>query len=119
MSRRTRERRLEAEERWPELCRFLGGYLHEDWPEMYGSISNAVDVGVREWHLAGRQAVLREWRDWNSSVGWTNEVVAFLQDGIGVNVHFNSDVEARQLMNAVYDKLIVSVRRETSREWKP
>jgi hypothetical protein len=34
-------------------------------------------------------------------------------------IPFASEIEARQFMNMVYDKLIVSVRAETEEKWKP
>jgi hypothetical protein len=42
-----------------------------------------------------------------------------MNDELGVDVFFETDLEARQFMNMVYDKLITSVRAETSKDWKP
>jgi hypothetical protein len=119
LSRATRERSLEAQERWPNLFQFLGGYLHQDWPIHSASPEQAVEQAVADWTLDGRQLVLKEWRDWNNVRGCRRDVAAFVNDGLGVNVHFASDLEARQFMNLVYDMLIVSVRAETGKKWKP
>jgi hypothetical protein len=119
MSRKSRERRLEALERWPSLVQFLGGYLHQDWPEKSGAIERAIDVAIAGWDLEGRQLVLKEWRDWNNVRGCRTDIAASVNDGLGVEVHFATEVAARQFMNLVYDKLIVSVRSETEGTWKP
>ena len=119
MSRRSRELRLEANERWPNLCQFLGGHLHQDWPIHSGSPEKAVEHALAEWDLAGRRSVLVEWRDWNQIRGCRPDVTTSMNDELGVDVFFETDLEARQFMNMVYDKLITSVRAETSKDWKP
>ncbi len=119
MSRKSRERSLEAQERWPNLAQFLGGYLHEDWPEESGTVERAIDAAVAGWDLEGRQQVLKEWRDWNNVRGSRTDIAASVNDGLGVEVHFATEAEARQIMNLVYDKLIASVRAETEGKWKP
>ena len=119
MSRKTRERRLQAEERWPHLYQFLGSYLHEDWPIHSGTPEQAVEQAVAAWDLEGRRLVLREWRDWNATLGWKEDVVSSLGDGFGVSVYFRTAEEARKFMNHVYDRLIQSVRAETSGKYIP
>jgi hypothetical protein len=112
VSRKSRERRLEAEERWPNLFQFLAGYLHQDWPELSGAPDKAVDQAIADWDLAGRQRVLTEWRDWNNARGCRADVAAHVNEGLGVEVYFASELAARQFMNMVYEKLVVSVRAE-------
>jgi hypothetical protein len=119
MSRRRRELNQEAKERWPTLYQFIGGYLHEDWPEMYGTPADAVGVAISEYPLELQQQVLREWRDWNSSVGAVDDIRSLLGDGLGACVHFKTQLEARHFMNSVYDRLIESVRRQYDKDWKP
>jgi CdiI immunity protein len=119
MSRKTREIRLEAEERWPTLYQFLGAYCHQDWPEEYGSPESAVDAAVSDYTLQMRQKALKEWREWNSTQGSDFDPRAAVNDGFGVCVYFKEPTDARQFMNMVYDKLIVSVRKETTQDWKP
>ncbi len=77
-----------------------------------------VDKAAKETHLAQRQLVLTQWLDWNNASGRKNDVISSL-NAIGVDVHFASDLEARQFMNKVYDKLIVSVRAELGADWRP
>lgn len=119
MSRRSRERRLEAEERWPNLFRFLVCYLGEDWREEFGSIEAALGRAISDWGLQERQLVLKEWRDWNNTHGWSEDVAAYVHDGLSVYVNFQTALEARQLMNRVYDRLIESVRDEIGTRWTP
>lgn len=119
MSRKTRELRLEAEERWPTLLQFLAGYCHEDWDIFHGTPEGAVDAAITDYPLADRQQVLREWRDWNSTQGVEYDPRDAVNDGLGVNVLFKEPEAARKFMNTVYDKVIVSVRNETSKDWKP
>ncbi|MDC8753067.1 contact-dependent growth inhibition system immunity protein [Erythrobacter sp. sf7] len=119
MSRKTRDIRLEAEGRWPTLYQFLGAYCHQDWPEDYGTPEAAVDAAIADYLLPIRQQVLQEWRDWNSTRGAEYDPRSAVNDGFGVDVCFEKPSDARQFMNMVYDKLIVSVRNETSKDWKP
>jgi hypothetical protein len=119
VSRKFRERSLEAQERWPNLVQFLGGYLLQDWPEQSGTPEAAVDAAITGWDLAGRQLALKEWRDWNNLRGCRSDIAASMNDGLGVEVHFASELDARQFMNMVYEKLIASVRAEVGRDWKP
>lgn len=110
---------LEAETRWPNLCQFLGCYLHKDWGINGATPEDAVDTAVSDWDLVGRQKVLREWREWNGLRGCQSDVATSVNDGLGVEVSFAGEAEARQFMNMVYEKLIVSVRAETEKRWKP
>ncbi len=119
MSRKTRQLRIEAEERWPTLQQFLASYCHEDWPEFYGTPENALNVGIAEYPLKERQQFLREWRDWNMTAGAKDDVRDLVNVGFGVNIFFKHQIDARHFMNMVYDKMIVSVREETSRNWQP
>lgn len=41
-------RRVDATERFPETFQFLGGYLHQHWPEDYGTADEAVRVAIAE-----------------------------------------------------------------------
>ncbi|WP_114955150.1 hypothetical protein [Sphingosinicella terrae] len=113
MSRQSRQLALEAEELWPKLQQFLSCYFREDWVEEHGSSGAALERAVADWDLAGRRLVLREIRDWNARRGWKRDMRASLNFGLGVNLHFATEEQARNFMNDVYDRVIVSVRRET------
>jgi hypothetical protein len=119
MSRKSRERWLEAEEWWPALQQFLSCYLHQDWPDDHGSPEKAIDAAICENPLDFRQAVAREWCDWNATRGGQYDPRAEINDGFGVEVAFENPDEARQFMNSVYDKLVVSIRREAGERWTP
>ncbi|HEY5721583.1 MAG TPA: hypothetical protein VIT45_04605 [Allosphingosinicella sp.] len=66
-----------------------------------------------------RQAAAREWWSWNATHGWKRDAPGFLTDGFGMNEDFADDVDARQFMNTVYDRLIVSVRSQAGTDWRP
>jgi len=119
MNRKSREVRLETEERWPTLYQFLAGYLHQDWGIDHGSPAGAVDAAIVDYPLSRRQQLLREWRIWNGDKGAAFDPRLAVNEGLGVNVHFEEPADARQFMNMVYEKLIASVRSETSKDWKP
>lgn len=114
MSRRRLERRRLAEERWPTLSRFLGCYLHQDFDVLHGSVGGAIAAAIRDASLEMRRTILREWRDWNVTEGTSDDIRSFLQDGFGVAVYFKKPIDARNLMNRVYDEILVSVKAETS-----
>ena len=119
MSRKSREHRLKAEERWPSLYQFLAAYCHQDWPDFYDSPESAIDAAIAGRSLESQQVVLREWRDWNAKEGSRHDPRAAVNDGLGVNIMFYQPEDARQFMNMAYDKLIVSVRSEAEAKWKP
>lgn len=119
MSRSTRERMLEAETNWPNLCQFFGCAFHQDWRINGGTPQEAADTAVADWDLAARQQILREWRSWNDTRGWQTDVAASVNDGLGVELEFEDEAGARHFMNMIYDKLIVSVRAETGDRWSP
>lgn len=119
MSRKSYERRRGAEERWPTLYQFLAGYCHQDWSDFHGTPEGAIDAAIADYSLERQRTVLREWRDWNVAEGSHHDPRAAVNEGLGVNVMFYEPVDARDFMNMVYDKLIVSVRSETEAKWKP
>lgn len=119
MSRLERERRLEAEERWPLLARIFPCYLHEDYPIIHGSLEAAVDQLVADCGIEQRLAILKELRDWNSKRGWKADIHRFVWEGFRIYYTFDSALEAREFMNTFYDKLIIAVRSETGTRWKP
>lgn len=118
MSRKTRDMRLQAEERWPTLFQFLGCYCHEDAPEMRGSVLQGIDKGVADYSLERRKEVLVELRDWMGTVAAKDDIRDLLNDGMGVNEFFEQPIDARNFVNSVHDKLRVSIRREHP-HWTP
>jgi hypothetical protein len=114
-----REQDLEARERWPKLSNLLSCYFHEHFRALYVSVDGAVDRAVSEHSLEYRQAILKEWRDWNATRGWKEDVHRFMLHGFHVYYTFDTPAEARGFMNMIYEKLIASVRAETEGKWKP
>lgn len=106
------------EERWPTLSQFLG-HCHEDWPELYETVEKAIDAAISSHSLDSRQQALRDWRDCNVAAATGQDIRSLLNDGFGVNVHFEQPIDARNFWNSTYDKLIVSVRSEVGKDWKP
>jgi hypothetical protein len=94
-------------------------YLHQDWPDDHGSPDKAIDAAIDENPLDFRQEVARQWWNWNATEGAQYDPRSAINDGLGVEVIFENPDEARQFMNAVYDKLVVSIRRETGEFWNP
>jgi hypothetical protein len=115
MSRRTRERRLDATERWPNLQRLLQGFCDSSSPSVELVFNQAIDG----WSLESQQAAAREWWTWNATHGWKSDAPDFLSDGFDVDMDFADDVAARQFMNGIYDRLIVSVRAKAGKDWRP
>ena len=86
---------------------------------MYGTLSKALGAAVSEYSLEDQKRVLREWNDWNGTVGRVHDIRPLLDDGLGVCVNFVKPIEARHFMNSVYDRLIESVRRDCDKNCKP
>jgi hypothetical protein len=113
MSRRTRERRLEAHERWPLLTNLIGCYFNQDYALLYGSLAGALTAAARDGSLDHRRALLKEWRDWNGTEGAMNDIRPFLYDGFGVDVLLKLPIDGRNLMNRLYDEILAVVKQET------
>ena len=110
MSRHQRYRE-EAEARYPTLSQFLGGYLHEDWPEMHGTPQAAVDKAVSEYPIELRKVVRKELSD--LLVRSTDDVQlrSLLNDGLGVCVYFKKPAQARAFAEQVERKLFSSIQK--------
>src|SRR3546814_19928895 len=82
MSREIRERRLKAQENWPELRQFLECYLHEDWNHFDASPEAAIDRAIGDHALDVRQAIVRQWRDWNAVEASQHDPRLAINDGL-------------------------------------
>ena len=102
-----------AEERWPLLANLIASYFNEDYEVLFGSLSGAFSAAARDGPLERRRAILKEWRDWNAAEGAKDELRPFLKDGFGVRVLLRRPVDARDLMNRLYDEILVVVKAET------
>jgi hypothetical protein len=74
---------------------------------------------IAGWPLESLQAAAREWWDWNSTRAWNPDGLDILFDSVGIDLDFAEELDARQFMNAVYDRLIVSVRAMAGKDWRP
>lgn len=119
MSRQQRERRLEAEERWPLLRQFIGCHFHQDACLIWGTLEGALDAAIASHPLDRRQALVREWRDWNGTAGTADDIRPLLTESFGVDWCFATALDARRFMNWICETLIVSVRKEAGKDWRP
>jgi len=119
MSRRTREWRLEAADRWPNLQRLLDECFDEELQDRYASGETALDQAIGRRSLEELQVGTKEWWNWNATRSWKKGGLAILPDGFGVDCDHPERRDAWQFMSAVYDRLIVSVRAEAGKDWRP
>jgi hypothetical protein len=75
----------------------------------FETLPEAKRAAVSGYDLDSQKRMVREWVDWNMSVGARTNLPDYL-DAYGVDLDFESDAEARQFMNSVYDELIVAIR---------
>lgn len=115
MSRQTYAAPREAQERWPELSAFISSSVHgdDDVP-----VEEDVDRCIASYDLKKRQTLIREWWNWNATAEAVNDI-RFAIEALDGNVLFGDADHARKFMNACYEKLITSVRREVGKDWKP
>lgn len=109
MSREQRLR-LEMEALYPLLGRFLGGYLHEDWPIISGTPEKAVDDAIADYPVPLQQQVRRELVSLLQRCGDDSGLSRILNDGLGVYVHFSSAGEARAFAADIERKLLESIQ---------
>ena len=119
MSRRTRERWLEAAERWPNLQRLLQSCFDEEALKRHGSADAAMDRAIGDWPLKALQDATREWWDFNATRSWKSGGLDIVSEGFGVGRDFPKPTDARRYMNQVYDKLIVAIRAQAGKDWRP
>lgn len=91
----------------------LACHFNEDFDLLYGNLEGAIDAASRDGPLEHRRAILKEWRDWNTTEGAAHDVRPSLHDGFGVRVRFDGPIDGRNFMNRIYDSLIARVRAET------
>lgn len=74
-----------AEQAFPVLYRFFGGYFHEDWQEEHAGTSDAVSAYLREAPAARATATIAE-LDRLLGLGLDEASLArLLRDGLGCN----------------------------------
>ena len=95
--------RAQALQKWPLLRRLGDLYFNEDRDIMWGTIEEAMAQAVRDYSVGEREAVLREWEDWSFSESLTDDLRGRVNDGLGFNILFKSDNEAKDFMIKVRD----------------
>jgi hypothetical protein len=110
------EQRDFAQRRWPLLSNLIGCYFNEDFDLLYDSLDGAVAAAARDGSRDHRRAILKEWRDWNSSVDMIGDLRPELKKCFSIAVRFRKPEEARHLMDDIYDSLMEGMRGETHRD---
>ncbi|WP_390902354.1 contact-dependent growth inhibition system immunity protein [Sphingomonas bisphenolicum] len=116
MKRGKQQQRDFAEQRWPLLSNLMACYFNEDFDLLYGSLDGAVAASAKDGSLDHRRAILKEWRDWNSSVGAATDLQPELKRCFPIAVRFRNPTDARHLMDGIHDRLIEGIRDETKRD---
>lgn len=101
-----------AESDYWDLWQFLS-YLHQDWPEMYGSPERALEMAVSEATPARLKAAHQQLREVLEVVEDDVDLRRVLNKCFGVNVHFRKAIEAKQFSNFVQTKLFDAVKDKT------
>jgi hypothetical protein len=104
---------VRTEQRWPLIRNLMLCHFNEDYDLLYGSLQGAISRAVREGSVDQRRALLREWRDWNNSVGAADDIRPVLYNSFSVAVFFKQSSDARGFMNGIYDGLLDSVKADT------
>ena len=110
MSRKSLERRRLAQERWPLLNNWLARYFGQDFEIIDGSLSGAIEKASHDGSIEHRRAVLNQWLDWNTTEGAVDDIRPLLKGRFGVEIWFETALEARLFMNRLYDGLKSSLR---------
>ena len=95
------------------LTNLMACHFNEDFNILHGSLDRALAAAARDGPLEHRRAILKEWRNWNSTEGAVDDIRPLLEDGFAVALLFKQPIDARNFMNRVYDELICGVRVET------
>ncbi|GLJ00022.1 hypothetical protein Sbs19_38390 [Sphingobium sp. BS19] len=104
------EQRDFAERRWPLFSNLIGCYFNEDFDLLYGSLDGAVAAAARDGSLDHRRSILKEWRDWNLSVGLASDLRPILKKCFSIAVRFRKPEQARHLMDNIYDSSMEGIR---------
>jgi hypothetical protein len=96
--------------RFWRLGQFLGGYLHEDWPQAYGTPEKAIEQAIEEYPLDLRQQVRRDLHAVLSEITDDKELREVLIWGLGVYVHFKEPRDARAFGEDVESRLRASIK---------
>jgi hypothetical protein len=102
-----------TEQRWPLIRNLMLCHFNEDYDLLYGSLQGAISCAVSEGSVDQRRALLREWRDWNNSVGAADDIRPVLYNCFSVAVFFKQPSDARDFMIGIYDGLLDSVKADT------
>jgi len=101
--------REDMNQRFHRLGQFLGSYLHEDWPLLYGTPGQAIDKAIEEHPIELLQQVRRELQMVLAEEE-DDKLREILNLGLGVYVSFKTPNEARAFAEDVAAKLMTSIK---------
>ena len=107
--------RRSAFETWPALAKFLETVIHGDDSRV---VQDDVQEQIGALPLSERENLAREWWNWNATAGAIDDI-RFAIEAFDSGFAFDTADHARAFMNDVYDRLIVSVRSEAGKGWRP
>lgn len=99
------------------LYQLLGAYFGQDVFFEFETLPEARQAAVGGFDLVDKKKLATEWWNWSSTISAAGDVRAYL-NACGVELDFESEQEARQFMNDIYDALIVGIR-QVEKGWKP
>lgn len=99
------------------LHQLLGAYFGQDVFFEFETLPQARRAAVSGFGLDDQKQIATEWWNWNQAIGSSSLLREHL-DAYGVELDFESDADARQFMNEIYDALIIEIRKVDGR-WKP
>ena len=108
--------RDEAEGRYAKLSQFLGGVLHEDRQEMYGTPEAAVDCAIAEYPVELLREVRHELVTMLDRCSDDTQLRSLMKFGLGVNLHFKKPAEARAFAEQVGAKLLAAIQAHFERK---
>ena len=118
MSGRRVQLHEEMHSRFERLWQFLGGYLHQDWPELHGTPEGAVSDAIADYPLEMLEEVHRQLEAVLAETPDDTRLRAVLNGGFGVNVYFRRPAEARAFADDTLDRLEAAIT-ERRREARP
>jgi hypothetical protein len=115
MSRTAYARPRYALGRWPQLAEFLPAVIHGDDRR---TVQQDLQEKIDAMPLPLRETLICEWCDWNASDGAVDDVRPAIE-AFDSGMAFDTALHARAFMNKLYDRLIVSIRSVSGKDWKP
>ena len=108
----------EMQSRFERLWQFLGGYLHQDWPELHATPEGAVADAIADYPLEMLEEVHRQLQSVLAETPDDTRLRSVLNGGFGVNVYFHRPAEARAFADSTLNQVHAAIT-ERSRKAHP